>query len=244
MSTNAFHILTTGACLLFAAEARTIAQGFVNLDFESATVTDLSPGVHEFVPATAGLPGWTVFYGLNQQTVMTHNSETLGAANVGILGPSMQMQPAGDIIDGKYTVILQPGQQGVIRVASSIAQIGQVPFSAKSLYFTAAWDPLVGEDFSVTLGGQELTLHLVNQVGQSTVYGADITPYAGQMAELRFSALPIRSSFSGFTLDSISFSTADVPEPGTLSLFGVGLLGLGCWCRRNFSARKSGPFNS
>ena len=62
---------------------------------------------------------------------------------------------------------------------------------------------------------------------QYTLYGADITPYAGQSTELKFSAVFIPFTDNYQTLDNISFSSDPVPEPAVLELLvvaGAGLL--------------------
>ena len=49
------------------------------------------------------------------------------------------------------------------------------------------------------------------------MYAGEISPYAGQTAELRFTV-----PTAGGSLDYIQFSTTPVPEPSTWALLGLG----------------------
>ena len=202
------------------------AQGFANLDFELATVANLPPGETEWVTAANGLPNWTVSFGTNQQISVTHNSMTVGALNVSILGPTLS--PSGFIIQGSYTAILQPGVADQTVVAASISQVGLVPSGTQSLFFSTGFARLTSEDLLVSLAGQPLTLFLINQNGENALYAADVSAFAGTTVDLSFSAMPARYPlFGGFTIDSIYFSSQAVPEPSGLSLVGLGLLAVG-----------------
>jgi hypothetical protein len=57
----------------------------------------------------------------------------------------------------------------------------------------------------------------VGSVGNYTIFGGNISEWAGQTEQLTFS-----SSFQNFLIDDISFSTQAVPEPSPLALTGVG----------------------
>ena len=65
-----------------------------------------------------------------------------------------------------------------------------------------------------------------------TIYGADISAYAGQTGQLLFTA-PLQT---GALLDNIQFSSVAIPEPSALTLFALGSLLLG-WHRCRNSAR-------
>src|SRR5436309_15640808 len=83
------------------------AQAFQNLDFESASVSNLPAGQFEFVSVADGLPGWTAYTGTNQLTEVGHNLITIGGADVGIWGPNYGF--GFPPLQGAYTAILQPG---------------------------------------------------------------------------------------------------------------------------------------
>jgi hypothetical protein len=57
-----------------------------------------------------------------------------------------------------------------------------------------------------------------------TLYGADVTAFAGSVGELRFCALSTpENRYHNVFLDSIAFSPEVVPEPSALALVGGGL---------------------
>jgi hypothetical protein len=64
-------------------------------------------------------------------------------------------------------------------------------------------------------------------------WGVDISGFAGQVGELRFSIGP-GTAGSSF-LDFIQFSTQPIPEPSALAMIGLGGLVFG---RRLLKARK------
>jgi hypothetical protein len=65
------------------------------------------------------------------------------------------------------------------------------------------------------------------------VYGADVSSLAGLTGELRFTGLAPRPfGLNGALLDDINFSPIPVPEPGSLALLALGLLGTLWWRRR------------
>jgi hypothetical protein len=103
------------------------AQGtFRNLDFESANVPSLPAG--GIVSLTDGMPGWSADVLFNGG--IYHNSISIGGASIAIEGP--QFDPAF-ILFGNYTAYLVgdfPGPN-----SASIWQTGQVPQTARSLYF-------------------------------------------------------------------------------------------------------------
>ena len=58
-----------------------------------------------------------------------------------------------------------------------------------------------------------------------TIYGGDVSAYAGRSGELRFTANTISPSTWGSALDNIFFSRLPVPEPTICALFTIaGLL--------------------
>ena len=68
----------------------------------------------------------------------------------------------------------------------------------------------------------------VGSDGNFKTYGADISSFAGQITEIRFTAhtlgWPSVSPYTGFFLDDIRFSDVSIPEPSASSLIALGSL--------------------
>ena len=213
---------------LLTTSPPSMAQGpFVNLDFEAANVSAYGAGPTS-VPIAKGLPGWTGYTGTNQVNQVVYNTVSLGAAAVSLQGTNGFIVP----LQGLFSAGLQSSDPGSQFVAA-IAQTGQVPQNAISVtFFYAAQFGTIQLSFA----GQAIPL--VN-IGAGTGYdilGGDISAFAGQTGELRFSSGigPFGHGGGGF-LDNILFSTQAIPEPSCVVLFGVGGLLLGFFRRRNSS---------
>ena len=196
---------------------RACGQEFQDLDFESASLSPIPPG--QFggeVSITNALPGWTGFLGTFQVSQVLQNNFTLGLASIDILGPVWSY---GGIIEGQYTLILQPGGNGMYQSAS-VSQTGLVPADARSLQFKGS----LNSSCSVTLGGRDLSLIPLGASANYTLYGADISSFAGQVQTLAITALAAPNTTDYF--DSITFSYSAIPEPSALSLFAICVLGL------------------
>ncbi len=205
-------------CVTLSAQA----QGtFVNLKFESANLSPIPYGQFGgYVSSLDAIPGWTCFLGTNQVTQVLQNNLTLGNASIDILGPNWNFGGIG-IIEGQYTVVLQPGRGPnsggpTFNVGASISQTGLVPVGSKSIQFKARAD-----NFSVNLGGQDLSVAAFGTAANYTLYGANIpSSLAGQSEALSITV------FAGFNtanyFDSFVFSPLPVPEPNTFSLLALG----------------------
>jgi hypothetical protein len=188
------------------------AQGtFQNLNFEQANPIP----VHgtPYVTAASALPDWTVTLDGTQQTQITENAPSLGETWVMLAGPN---DPYGYApIDGNYSVLLQgivPGS------TASISQTGLIPTGTQSLYFEA--EPGFGA-MDVLVGTQIVPFSAVGSGPNYTLYGANISAWAGDTEELTFSALG--GSYNNWEVDDITLSTTTVtPEPSPLVLAGLG----------------------
>lgn len=200
-------------------------QNFVNLDFESARIIPLTSGAN-FPPfsvaTTNALPGWSVYYGANQQTQVTYNDPAIGSTFVTLWATN------GSQLAGNYSVLLQGGLSAS---AAIISQTALVPVSAQSLLFYGAANSSTTPVLIVSLGGQNLSFSAISTGPNYTVYGADISAFAGQTETLAFSALQATSGFNNWNIDNIQFSPLPVPEPSTFGLIGLGglIFGLRRW---------------
>src|SRR5579885_2918456 len=189
-------------------------QGFVDLNFESAhLIYDYTNGIDRYVATTNALPGWNVFFGTNPLSQIAYDPCPCEAVTNSFLsGGTNYVVP-----EGKFSFFLTAG--------TSISQEGLVPTGAEWLLFdlvtnwgTASVEAFLnGNSFSYTAISNVLTSY-----GWSyTVYGAEISAFSGQMANLVFSG-----KRGVVVIDDIRFSSAPVPEPGVFSLvcFGSGAL--------------------
>jgi hypothetical protein len=209
------------------------AQGtFQNLDFESASVAaSPSESYPNLVSIASALPGWTGYLGADQQTQVGYNAPANSTASITLIGPTWNSANVGiygvGIIDGSYSVDLQTGaapNNGPTALNASIEQNGTVPSTANSLLFEAdETTPL-----SVSFNGSALVpIALSSGVSAEgvpyTLYGANISAWAGRTGELEFTS-EANSSANFVVLDDISFSTMAIPEPSPLALTGIGAL--------------------
>ena len=207
--------LVAGLALLLSAGG-VVGQGFVNLDFESP-ILPLNP-VNFQVQITNSLPGWTGYIGNSQVNRVVYDTVSLGAAAI-----SFQDSSGFISLQGQYCVGLQstdPGNQFM----AALAQIGRVPQDALSVRFFAS-------DFAtleLSFAGQVIPLFQIGSGNGYGILGGDISSFAGQTGELRFTSGmgPLGHGGGGF-LDSIQFSNQPIPEPGVFALSTLGGLLLG-----------------
>jgi hypothetical protein len=221
---------------VFAGITAVLAQSvfgqgyFQNLDFEAAIV---SPPPAGYIPSDAqnpisaaeALPGWTVY---EDDTICT---AVWGTPGLSVTYVSLDYdQPFGySALQGVYSIGLSaynlaPGYY----TSASISQTGLIPEGTQSIQFLLQNYKLpngnpAGETLIVTLNGTPIPISVVSTSGYVMTMVGDVGAFAGTTAELKFTAPPE----AHYGLDSISFSPQAVPEPGALSLFGLGLLGLG-----------------
>ncbi len=194
-----------------------LAQGmFQNLDFE-ATRVSLVTNVATGVAVSDALPGWSASDGTAQLSTITVYPAypVIG----GFLSPVDLIASATDSLDGNFSVILGAGGGSPVPAHGTISQTGRVPAGVHSLLFKAALIP--GSTLQVSLGGANLSYVALSTQPKYTVYGADISAFAGDNAELILMA-----ATRGAEIDDIQFSPQFVPEPGGAALFllGVGML--------------------
>lgn len=207
-------LIFLASAVVVCAAASSQGQGFTNLDFESAQIIPVSTNGNGSVNvATANaLPGWNAFFGTSQLSLIPYDTPpTVLAPAIGLLGGSQA--PA---IQGNFDVLLHGG---------SLSQTAVVPAGAESLLFDVAFGN--STPFLVSMDGQALSYSAIaNGVTSSglnyTVYGADISLFAGETETLAFSTGP--GSGGGGILDNIQFSPTTVPEPSAIPLSCLGIL--------------------
>ena len=216
-----------GLVLLSVSASPCFGQGtFQDLDFESP-ILPLVPSV----PLTNAFPGWLGYVGTNQVSRVRIDGVNLDVATLALIRTTLVAYPT-PLIQGNYTAVLQPQRDpndipsgSLVPVA--LLQSGMVPSGSKSLQFKGY---TAGTPFAVSLGGVNIPVFNLESFPDYTLYGGDISAFAGSIAELRFTAFPDNYPHSTvFALDSIEFSIQPIPEPGTVALFGLGALLLG-WC--------------
>lgn len=205
------------------------AQGaFQNLGFESATVVRIPDDPFGRIYLAQAFPGWRGYIGGVPETAAGYNGTFLCCSTISLFGGD---NPALAIA-GTYSTALKAalGDDGQ-PADTAIAQTGLVPVGAQSLLFKAqALGP-----FSVALAGQPLSVIALSSGPNYTLFGADISAWAGQASELRFTALATQPQGSFFVFDAVQFSAEPIPEPrGVVFVASAGLLA--CYYLR----RKSG----
>jgi hypothetical protein len=136
-----------------------------------------------------------------------YNDRSIGAAWITLMDAGAGYEP----FEGNYFVLLQRSFD--LRTIPAIAQLGLVPTTAESVQFCGYGS------FSVSFGGQQIPLSVLGSTPAYTIYGGDVSSFAGQTGWLQFQG-------GGF-LDNIFFSDQSVPEPSVFALSALGALLLG-----------------
>jgi hypothetical protein len=197
-----------------------LAQGFLNMDFESANVSGYPVGGE--ISAADAFPGWTVG---GSGTFVFYNGFSVGAPAVTLVGPDLPNGSGLTPLEGSYSVLLV--YFGIAGSAPTLSQTGLIPVGTESINF------LVGSydsDAVVTLNG--VNIPLVSISGGRLA--GNVSAFAGMVAQLTFST----TSNGPYTpnelyFDDVQFSTSSVPEPSEFTLTALGALLLGFRRRLN-----------
>ena len=218
---KAISIILVGGVFALAQGGQ--AQGFVNLDFESADVSGYPPRSMD-VPIASALPGWSGFYGNIPVGQVWYDGVSLGGTAISVVDNNVGVPSFGPI-DGVYSAWLF----GSYLAPATISQTGLVPTGTKSLQVDIQSE---GTPFQVSLGGQSLSMVPLQTFPTFTLYGADISSFGGLTENLAFTS-PVGSGFPGVPLnflevDDIVFSPNAIPEPASwvLLVCGAGVFAL------------------
>jgi hypothetical protein len=208
---------TAAVLLLLSAGDEGLSQGFVNLDFESARIIPIT-GDPYVIATTNALPGWDVSIGSSQVSQITYNDPSVGSTWVSLYAAN------GQNINGSYSVLLQGG---LTASSASISQTALTPVAAESILFKAQYSGPPGLGILlVSLDGQNIPFFSISNGPNYTLYGGDVSSFAGQKAKLTFAA-PKLSRDNDWNIDDIQFSNQTIPEPGVFALSTLGALLLG-----------------
>jgi hypothetical protein len=207
-------ILSTVAVI--ASTTTLFGQGFINLNFESATVPPTPPGAGggPVNPAMA-FPGWTVgFGGPGSPNFTLYNALTLGSVAQVLIGPNYPLGSGYAPLQGSYSALLQFGPSPTLGTPALI-QTGLVPADALSISFLVS---PTRNDARVLLNGTEISLF---SIGGGRMAG-DVSAFSGSQAQLTFTTRSYDGNWLYF--DDVAFSTLPVPEPSSYLLGGLGAL--------------------
>jgi hypothetical protein len=196
-------------------------KGFINLGFEAATIVRDPSGLYPAgVYASSAIPGWTPTSILGSKDIL-YNDVFLGATGVSIFDRSGSFP----VINGAFSIQLYGGTG--VTTGASISQTSLVPVDAVSILFKAQYgnggNP-VGA-LLVSLGGQNIPFSAISTGPNYSLYGGDVSAFAGQLEQLMFTAPPGVNNY--WELDDIQFSPQSIPEPSVLGLSALGAFLLG-----------------
>lgn len=224
------HVVWSLAISFFLSQS-VYGQGFLNLNFEQATVASAPSGytpsdAFNPISAASAFPYWTV-----RQDGTICNA--VWGTPVALDQTSVALVSAGySPIQGNYSVQLSAyadAPSGFYH-NSSISQTGLIPLGTLSLLFLVASPSQAGAvqpNPIVTINGTPISLSLLSQSGGVMTMAGDVSAFAGSTAELAFLCQATQgggfpSNENIFNLDGIQFSSSPVPEPGTLGLAALG----------------------
>ncbi len=228
--------------IAFSLSQTVSGQGFVNLNFEQASIAPAPPGytpsdAYNPISAASALPFWSVSEDSTISTAVWGSPGALDETSVALVSGGYSP------IQGNYSVQLSAyanAPSGYYR-SSSISQTGFIPIGSLSIRFLIASPFQAGSiqpNPIVTLNGAPIALREMSQSGGVITMAGDVSAFAGNTATLAFlcaatpgGTFPANENY--FNLDDIQFSPSSVPEPSGLALVALGALLLGFGRRRN-----------
>ena len=208
-------------------------QGFVDLNFESATLVPVPGSGGLFVEFPQAFPGWSESPGA-YTTYALYDTVPIDSTAISIMDTNPYPYASwldGAVIQGKYSAILAAGNGPNLEPTNvTLSQTGMVPVGTESLQFKAEEIFDSSGAFTVTLGDQTLSLTVLGTGTNYTLYGANVSQWAGQTTDLAFTLLAENPHINDeyLVLDAIQFSPEPIPEPSVIGLFSISALFL-CW---------------
>lgn len=197
-------------------------QGFVNLDFEEATIAPTPPGGSVFPADPAQcFPGWTVG---GSDAVVMYNDLSFGAPAVELMGPNFPNGVNYAPLQGSYSTALYYFN-GSPYLPPTLSQTALIPSDAASINF------LVGNgqsDAAISINGSNISLVAV----PGGRLAGDVSAFAGTVATLTVSVARNRMGDNFLYFDDIQFSPTAVPEPGTMKLLFPAAICIFHFCRQ------------
>ena len=207
-----------GSLFVLGLAVQSHSAPFQNLGFDEAITNKLSPADPPFHDglgsSTDLLPGWQLFLGNNPVSVVGMNWKFPGFGYASLYNRDV---PAFN----QFSVGLVPGQDtgtDFIETPFSLVQTGDIPADAASIHFLSYNQQ---PQLRLNKGLLPVTYNYFSPGPAAPVFEgvADVRAFAGQTVELE---LTTPNSFLFYGLDSISFSSQIIPEPGPRMLFGLG----------------------
>ncbi len=224
-------------CLIGLLAATLSASGVSlivpNGSFENGTLPSNPPSFPpETLDPAVALPKWNI-----SGSPLYYQSVQLGGPVIALL-----TLPASD---GTNSIFLQAGFGGATNPVS-IWQILTIPPAMKSITFQSkeAYDPnFYPPGYYLALlvsaaGTPVVPNYISTDASGFKTFAIDVTPYAGTSVELKFSVDPMGNLGNGgaYSIDNIRYTTSPVPEPGALTLLGIGVVVCGLYLRANCKA--------
>jgi hypothetical protein len=240
---------------LFSLDQGAFAQGFVNLNFEQASIVSASSGytptdAYDALVASSALPYWIVREDGTICTAIWGAPVALDETSVALLTASNGYYSGYVPLQGSYSVQFYAYADAPSDYyhTASISQTGQIPIGAQSIQFLMKSPPVAGGVIQaspiVTINGTPISLSAISTSGGVMTMAGNVSAYAGTMADLTILCQATPGSFPAdeniFTLDNIQFSPQAVPEPSEVSLLLAGIAIVRFWLmKRSDSSLKT-----
>src|SRR5262249_27966216 len=144
----------------------------------------------------------------NQAGWGSYNAISLGAVNIGLVDGHTSYY-SNRVAEGYFTAVLQSGNVNppLTYGAAAIAQTGFLPAGTRSLLFDLSGSGGYASSFFLAVNGSNVPFFSLETGPNFIKYGADISTFAGQTVEIRFTAQPSLSNpWTTVFLDDIQFS--------------------------------------